>query len=89
MARDFEKELKALEDKKKKIKEDQLKYEVRCLKPIAESAVDVFGEGLKNMKKDDLKVFFERLKAAYSKIQSQNGSSPAETGTNASERQNY
>ena len=55
MARDFEKELKALEDKKKKIKEDQLKYEVRCLKPIAESAVDVFGEGLKNILKFSLK----------------------------------
>ena len=41
------------------------------------------------MKKDDLKVFFERLKVAYSKIQPQNGSLLAETGTNASERQNY
>lgn len=89
MARDFEKELKALEDKKRKIKEDQLKYEVRCLKPIADSAIDVFGESLKNMKKEDLKVFFERLKEAYSKIQSQKSSVSVETGANVSERQNF
>lgn len=89
MARDFEKELKALDDKKKKIKEDQLKYEVRCLKPIAESAIDVFGEGLKNMKKEDLKVFFRRLKEAYSKIQPQKAGLPAENGVNAPERQNF
>lgn len=89
MARDFEKELKALDDKKKKIKEDQLKYEVKCLKPIADAAVDVFGESLKNMKKEDLKVFFERLKGAYSKIQPQNSGSSTEIRANVSEGQNF